>query len=454
MKRSMLLTVAIVALGAGGAAYYLRAGGEGGGDTGLWGRVGSFLRGGPSEASPGAGGRGFGGGRGGRIPLTVETATVSRADMAERLIVVGNLVGAATVEAGPKVAGRLEAVYVRLGDPVSKGQRLAKIEDGELLEQMRQAEASHEVAAATIRQREADLRLAHTNLERSRNLFERQLIPKQTFDDTDARYLAAAAQLDLAKAQHSQNQARIDELKINVANTLILSPVSGFVGKRVLDPGAWVTPNTEFLSVVDIRVVRLIINIVERDLRKIAVGMRTDVSVDAFPNEKFVGRISHLAPMLDPATRTAPIEVEIDNPRFRLKPGMYARVEFTVEQRANTLVVPTSAIVDFAGQRGVFRRTPEKTAKFQAITFGLMDQERAEVMTGLAEGDEIVTTGAAALREGDRVLLQGENPGAGPGGGGPGGRGGRGRGRGGDGRGGRGGHEGGRSGPGGRSGSS
>lgn len=434
MKRSIIMAAAILALGVGGAAYYMGAGGEAMGEgTGLLGRVGNLFRGGSPEGDSGPrpqgpGGRGGFGGRGGRVPLTVETAAVTRADMAERLLVVGNLIGAATVETGPKVAGRLESVSVRLGDPVSKGQRLAKIEDRELLEQIRQVEASHEVAAATIRQREADLRLAQSNLDRSRNLFERQLIPKQTFDDTDARYQAAAAQLDLAKAQHSQNQARLDELKINLSNTIILSPVSGFVGKRVLDSGAWVTPNTEFLSVVDISVVRLIANIVERDLRKISAGMRSDVVVDAFPNEKFVGRIAHMAPVLDPATRTAPIEIDIDNPKFRLKPGMYARVEFTVERRDNTLVVPTSAIVDLAGARGVFRRTPERTAKFHPITFGLMDQERAEVTSGLSEGDEVVTTGAAALREGDRVLLQGED--AGPGGEGRGG----GRGRGGPGR--------------------
>lgn len=417
----MLLTVAIVALSAGGVTYMLRADGTPTGEaTGLLDRVGRWFGGAGSERGTGRGGAGSGtggfGGRAGRIPMTVEMAPVTRANMAERLIVVGNLVGAVTVEAGPKVAGRLEAVFVRLGDQVAKGQKLAKIEDSELIEQIRQAEASHEVAAATIRQREADLRLAQTNLERSRNLYERQLIPKQTFDDTDARYLAAMAQLDLAKAQHAQNAARLDELKINLANTVIVSPVSGFVGKRVLDPGAWVTPNTAFLSVVDIGVVRLVANIVERDLRKVRTGMAADVAVDAFPNEAFAGRIAHLAPILDPATRTAPIEIEIDNPRFRLKPGMYARVEFTVERRDHALVVPTSAMVDLSGTRGVFMRTPELTAKFHPVTFGLIDQERAEVASGLSEGDEVVTTGAAALREGDPVLLKGEKAAEGRGG--------------------------------------
>jgi RND family efflux transporter MFP subunit len=344
--------------------------------------------------------------------MTVELASVKRADMSEQMTVVGNLIGAATVETVPKVAGRLESVSVRLGDPVRKGQTLAKIEDRELREQVNQAQASHQVSAATIRQREADLNLAQSNLDRARNLLERQLIPKQTFDDADARYQAAAAQLDLAKAQHAQAQARLDELKINVANTVISSPVNGFVGKRSLDPGAWVTPNTTaFLSVVDISVVRLVANVVEKDLRRISAGQHADVTVDAFPGEKFAGRVARVAPVLDPATRTAQIEVEIQNAQARLKPGMYARVDFTVERRDNTLVVPANALVDVQGKRGVFRPAEGNIAKFQPISLGLVDEQRAEIVAGLAEGDQVVTTGAAALREGDKIVLPGQAPG-------------------------------------------
>src|SRR5438270_6788 len=80
----------------------------------------------------------------------------------------------------PRTAGRLEAVYVRMGDHVSPGQRIAKIEDQEIQEQVKQAEAAFQVARATIRQRDADLALAQTNVERSRSLFQRQLLPKQT----------------------------------------------------------------------------------------------------------------------------------------------------------------------------------------------------------------------------------------------------------------------------------
>jgi membrane fusion protein (multidrug efflux system) len=342
----------------------------------------------------GFGGPGFGFGGGPRLPMTVEVARVKRADMTARLTVVGSLIGAATVEAVPKVAGRLEAVFVRLGDPVSRGQRLAKIEDNELLEQ--------------IRQREADLQLAQTNLNRARNLFERQLIPRQTYDDTDAGYQAAAAQLDLAKAQFSQADARLNELKINLSNTVLTSPVSGFIGRRLLDPGAWVTPNSSFISVVDISTVRLVANIVERDLRKVSVGMKADVSVDAYPGEAFAGRIANVAPVLDPSTRTAQVEIEIENPKFRLKPGMYANVNFTTEHRENTLVVPTNAVVDVNGSRGVFLPAAGDTATFKPVTVGMIDSDLAEVSDGLSEGDRIVTTGAAALREGDRIILAGQ----------------------------------------------
>jgi RND family efflux transporter MFP subunit len=291
---------------------------------------------------------------------------------------------------------------------------------------VKQAQASYDVSQATIRQREADLRLAQTNLDRSRNLHERDLIPRQTFDDVDARHQASLAQLDLARAQFTQAQARLDELKITLGNTVITSPVSGFIGKRALDPGAWVTPNSSFISVVDISTVRLVANVIEKDLRRVSPGLKANVSVDAFPGEGFVGKIARVAPVLDPTTRTAQIEVEIPNPSFRLKPGMYATVGFTVDQRQNALVVPTKSVVDSGGKKGVFLHGQGDIAKFNPITIGLIDGDKTEVLSGIDEGTRVVTTGAAALREGDRIVLLGSNAN----GRGEGGRAGEGRGRG------------------------
>ena len=153
-----------------------------------------------------------------------------------------------------------------------KGQVIAKVEDREVAQQVKQAEASYEVAGATVRQREADLKFAQVNLDRSQSLFERQLMAKQGLDDADARYQAAAAQIDLARAQYSQAKARLDELRITLANTEIRSPVDGFVGKRFLDPGAYASQNAPILSLVDITYVRLVANLVEKDIKRVTPG--------------------------------------------------------------------------------------------------------------------------------------------------------------------------------------
>jgi len=403
MKKIALAVVVVGALAAG--VMYFRSGSEA--DTQTAGQGGA-----PGGGAAGRGGRrgggagGFGGGQFGRPPMTVELGKVARASIASEITVVGNLIGQATVAVAPRAAGRLQDVSVRLGDRVSRGQRVARIEDFEIQEQVKQAEAAQEVSMATIRQREADLQLAQTNAERSRNLYQRQLLPKQTLDDNESRYQSAVASLDLAKAQASQSKARLDELRINLGNTIITSPVNGFVSRRLVDPGAFVSQNAPIVDVVDITIVRLVANIIEKDLKELQTGDGTKVEVDAYPGEEFMGRIARVSPVLDPATRTAPIEIEIPNPGYRLKPGMYARVSILTDTTKDALVVPSDAVVDLGGRRGVF--TPlNESAVFRSLQIGTEAGNIVEVLGGLAEGDVVVTTGAGALRDGDRILLPG-----------------------------------------------
>jgi RND family efflux transporter MFP subunit len=353
--------------------------------------------------------------------MPVEFATVKRAPVAEQILVVGNLIGAATVEVVPRANGRLQVVNVKLGDPVRQGQIIARVEDSEIREQVRGAEASYAVAQASIRQREADLKLAQTNLDRSRSLFERQLLPQQTFDDVDARHQAAVAQLDLARAQFEQAKARLDELKITLTNTQIVAPVDGFIGKRYLDQGAFASTNAPVASVVDIRTVRMVANMVERDMSRVPVGTAANVEVDAYPGEIFKGRVSRVAPVFDPATRTAEIEIEVPNVGYRLKPGMYSRVQLTVSTRSDAITVPRNALVDLDGKSGVFvaaaTEKPEgtrggagapaqevMTAKFLQVEVGIRDGDAIEITKGLENGARVITTGANALKDGDRIV--------------------------------------------------
>ena len=360
--------------------------------------------------------------------MTVELAAVTKGDVAAHLTVVGNLIGLQTVDVAPRTNGRLMSVSVQLGDPVRRGQTIAKIEDREIVEQVSQAEASQQVSKATIRQREADLKVAELNFERSKNLFARQLLAKQALDDAESRYLAAEAQIDLSKALLMQADARLQELRINLQNTNVTSPVDGFVGKRNVDPGAMVSQNSPIASVVDISKLKMVVNVVEKDIRLVTVGDRGDVDVDAYPGEKFRGRIARVAPVLDPATRTATMEIEIVNNDKRLKPGMYARVSLTVEERKDTLVAPKSAVIDFENQRGVWMPNEDNRAKFMPVVLGIEDLDRIEIKSGLKEGDKIVTTGATAVRNNDQLMVAGAARPGGPGGpaGAPAGRGGRG----------------------------
>jgi len=383
--------------------------------------------GGQGGQQPGGGGGRPGGGFGGggfRPPMTVEVTKASKGDITAELNVVGNLIGAQTVDVVPRTAGRLVTMNVKLGDRVARGQTLARIEDQEINEQVKQAEAAFEVAQATIRQREADLKFAVVNFERSQNLFQRQLLPRQSLDDAEARQAASSAQLDLARAQLQQTQARLEELRIAKGNTNIVSPVNGFVGRRNMDVGAWASQQSPVASVVDISSVRLVANVVEKDLRLVNAGDPARVTVDAFPGETFTGRIARVAPVLDPATRTAEIEIEVPNGDFRLKPGMYARMSVTIESRRDTTLVPKVAVVDYGGTRGVFTMDADNKAKFLPIEIGIEDAERVEVRAGLTGADTVVTSGASALRNNDTLIVAGQPQGGGrPGGRRPGGQG-------------------------------
>ena len=343
--------------------------------------------------------------------MTVEVAKVSRGNISAYITVVGNLIGQATVDVAPKAGGRLRSVNVKLGDQVRRGQVIAKIDDQELLEQVNQAEASHQVAEAGVRRSEADLSLALTNVERARNLYGRQLLPKQQLDDAEARYTSAVAQLDLSRAQVAQSASRLRELKINLANTTVVSPTDGFVSQRLVDPGAWVSQNAPVVVVVDIASLRLVANVVEKDLKSVNAGDKAVVEVDAFPGENFNGHIARVSPILDPATRTAAMEIEIPNRGYRLKPGMYAKVTLEIETRNNVLMVPKIALIDSGGSRGVYQPNDQGRAEFKVVRVGLEDNEKAEVLDGLSEGEIVVSTGAGALRRDDQLLIAGNGDG-------------------------------------------
>ncbi len=395
--RKALVVLLLAAAGSAGVWYYrssasgaAAAVGGAGANAGTAGRAGGM---------PGRG-------AGGRTPMTVELAPASRREVVDYITVVGNLVGEATVDVVPRVAGRIDSIAVKLGDRVAKGAAVAKIEDREIREQINQAQATLDVNKANVAQRENELQIQQLALERARTSFEKGLTSRQNLEDAEARYNASVSALNVANAQQSQTQFRIDELRITLSNTSVVAPTGGFISRRLLDPGAFANANTVILTVVDINTVRLVANLVEKGFKRVVPGVEANVQVDTFAGEDFTGRVSRVAPVFDPATRTAQMEIEVPNPGFRLKPGMYARVRLTVERRPDSLTVPRNAVVDLDSRRGVFIAN-EGVAKFVEVATGLSDGEFMEILSGLKDGERVITTGALALRDGDRVALPG-----------------------------------------------
>ena len=212
-------------------------------------------------------------------------------------------------------------------------------------EQVKQAEAAQEVSQATIRQREADLQLAQTNVERSRNLFERQLLPKQTLDDNEARYQSAQSRSSISRARRTTSRRRGSTSCASTSPTpIITSPVNGFVVRARGRPGRLRRRRTRRSSTSWTSAAS---GWSPTSSRRISSSCRPATRRGSRWT-RFPARCSRAAsrassPVLDPATRTAPIEIEIPNPDFRLKPGMYARVGITTDTKKDALVVPTNA---------------------------------------------------------------------------------------------------------------
>ena len=204
-----------------------------------------------------------------RPPMPVEFAAVKRAPVAEQVLVVGNLIGAATVEVVPRSTAGCRRSTSSSATRSGEGQvDRASVEDREIREQVRQAEASYKVAQATIRQREADLKLAQTNLDRIA-----QPVRAPAAAAADVRRRRRAAPGGGGAARSRARAVRAGEVAARRAedhareHPVISSPVDGFIGKRFLDPGAFASTNAPVASVVDIRTVRMVANLVETDMR-------------------------------------------------------------------------------------------------------------------------------------------------------------------------------------------
>lgn len=336
--------------------------------------------------------------------VSVSVAKAQSGQVREEILITGSLKPKEQVDVTSKITGRVQRVYVNVGDVVKRGDLIAELEDLELQQQVRRAEATQAVVKATLEQREAELTNAKADLERARQLMDDGLISRQEFEAKQTGYRVVQAQVQLTQAQGEQALAELNELKIRLEQLKVNAPINGQVAQRYVDVGALVSPQTPIARIVNLSTMVTMANVPEREVAKLRVGNRAIVRVDAFGDREFSGFVARISPVLDAATRSALVEVEIPNPANDLKAEMFARVTLDLGTMRDAVLIPRQALVYRGQQPGVFVLEGDRP-RFREVEPGVIQGANVEVRANLSPGTTIVTRGATMLSEGIRVQV-------------------------------------------------
>lgn len=286
----------------------------------------------------------------------------------------------------PRVEGRVLRVSSNLGDMVRQGQVLAVLDSlaiGEAQSALLQAQSAHRVAKA--------------DFDRAEALSADEIIPKREFLRVKAELEKSSTELRAAGDKlrllgGSQVQSRAD------STFPLLAPMSGTVIEKKATVGQLSTPSESLFTLADLSALWIEANLTEDTLAKVKVGATASVTVNAYPGERFAGRVTYVANILNKESRTVPARIEVANQDGRLKPEMFATATISIDGAAKEqLSIPDTAVLLLQGQPTVFVQEGEG---FEArpIEPGEKAAGRTMVKSGLAPGEKVVTAGAYALK--------------------------------------------------------
>jgi HlyD family secretion protein len=349
----------------------------------------------------------------------------------------------------PETAGKLTNIRVREGDRVDEGEIIASIEKKVTGYQKDQAEAAYHAALAQLKkaergarpeelenvkallaQAEQDVAMAATNLDRSRRLFEAGTISQSNFEDIEGRYNTAKMELenagrnvrlmeegaseedlDMARANAAAMKAQYELAKLQYQNTEISAPVTGMVAQLFVDEGSMVSPQVALLVLVQDDPIFVEIPIPEKYygiiLNKKGL-IETRVNPTAYPDaDFFAGRVTNVARMIDPKSRTFNLQVAVENRNDMLRPGMYVNVEIVLSKAEHAVMVPESSLVYRNDANVVFvvEENSPLTAKMKKVDIGIRKNGFAEILVGLGRDDKVIIRGNAFLEEGQLVEI-------------------------------------------------
>lgn len=295
----------------------------------------------------------------------VTTQVVNLQDVEQQSIFTGNVEGYAVNNIAPQQPLRIKRLLVDVGDRVAAGQKVAEMDDSALS----QAKAQYETNKAAF--------------ERSNELYKFGGESKAAWEATKASY-------EVSKLAYENL----------LENTTLVSPVSGLITARNYDNGDMYGGQPIFV-VQRINPVKIMINVSEALYSYVKKGLSVNVAFDALEGQTFEGKVTRITPSIDASTRTFAVEVQVANSKEIIKPGMYARVTMNYGSHKN-IVVPDVAVVKMlgSGNRYIYVYKQDGTVSYQRVELGRRMNDKYEILSGIADGDEVVTSGQNALKDG------------------------------------------------------
>lgn len=349
--------------------------------------------------------------RGGeKRPIPVEVADIERGPIELQRSFTGTLEAHAQFVVAPKVGGRIEELTVDLADRVSRGQVVARLDNAEYVQAVNQSQADLAVAQANLAEAVSLLQIAERELERIEQLRKRGVMSASQSDVAKAEQLAKQAHVQVTRAQVERARAELETARIRLGYTQVSADWRGgdperAVAERLVDEGVTVSANTPLLRIVELDPVTAVFFVTERDYGLLNPNQEAVLRTDAYPDETFAARIVRIAPVFRESVRQARVEMRVENPELRLKPGMFVRATVVLDRVADAIVVPEQALATRKGGRGVFVVAPDgNSVSWREVEVGIHQGDRVQV-SGTDLYGLVVTLGQQLLDDGSAILL-------------------------------------------------
>jgi RND family efflux transporter MFP subunit len=342
--------------------------------------------------------------------ISVGTMSPVRKDLDVRLIYTADIQPYQQVNIFSRVDGYIAKIHVDKGDYVRADQLLVEVDHTDYVHAVNRAKANLAAARANVVSQEATIKNAKLNLDRMRSLIKDQYVAQQDVDNAQAAYDVSIAQIDSLKAQVHQMEVALQQAETSLTYSYIRAPFAGSIAVRNLDAGAFVSGSTGSTSTLsrgilvmqDITTVRVLVDVVEKDVSLVKIGQPAELRADAYPGRVFRGKVTRVVQALNPSTRTMTVEVDIPNPDRALKGGMFARVEIRVSVHADALQIPIDAVTRLETDQYVYTVQDGKARKVPVV-LGIQSDGLIEIVKGLAGTEPVIVSGKDLVTDGVKV---------------------------------------------------